>query len=616
MGGLIVAGLAGLAWYLFLYDDGRADAATAAADAFVTSWSAQDWAALDAATNDPAAADAHATLAESLDVTETRVTIAHLGLDDVGEGVADARYEASHDVEGLGTWTYSGEFEVVAIGDDWSVRWEPSVLHPEYVAGHSFRRTRFWPQRAPIQGPDGQDLAGEGDVVIVGIEPQRLDDPQDAVDAIDELTPATAADAEAVLARGDLRDDWFYPVVTMARSAYDEVRDELRPVPGLVFQEDSDRTGASPATEELVGHVDEVTEEQLEQLGLPYQAGDVVGRSGLEASLERRLAGSPGGAIVLVDEDGEEVTTLHEVSATEPEPVRLTLDMAVQDAAAAAFSGDDRAGGLVAIDAETGAVRAVVSRPAEGFARAMTGQYAPGSTFKVVTAAALLANGVAPDDTLECPGEFNAGGRSFRNAADADLGTVDLTEAFAESCNTAFIGAAAELPDDALDETAERFGFGREPDSAYAVAGRRVPASFPPPADAAEAAAAAIGQGRVTASPLQMASVAATATTGVHRPPYLLAEDETDGTEVLSAEDSARLVELMRAVVTDGTGTEVDVEGAVGKTGTAQADGDVEHAWFVGEYDGLAFAVIIEEGGAGGTEAAPLANRFLEALGG
>lgn len=612
---LVLGALGGAAWYFLLYDDGRDVAATAAADAFATAWSTQDWTALSTATTAPDAGTAHAAVVEQVGAEAVGVVIESLDLTQIDDGFAPATFVVQYALGALGTWQYSGAFDVIEIDEEWRVDWSPSVLHPDLQEGWSFRRTRFWPPRAPILGPDGSDLAGVGQVVIVGIEPRRVTDPSVVVDAIERLTPASGEDASAILDRSDLRDDWFYPVVEMARLEYDAVREELRPVPGLVFQEATTRAGASAATEELVGRVDEITAEQLRELGSPYEVGDTVGRTGLEASLERRLAGSPGGAIELVDDAGQTVQTVHRAEPVMPEPVELTLDARIQDAAAAAFEGVEQPGGMAVLDASSGAVRAALSRPADGFPRALSGRYAPGSTFKIVTAAALLVAGTSPADPVDCPEQINAGGRLFTNAGDAALGTIPFAEAFAESCNTAFIGAAAELPEGVLAETAALFGFGTGEEGSYDVAGRSVPAEFPEPADAAEAAAAAIGQARLLASPLQMASVAATATTGTWYRPYLLVEDVSTGVEVLTAQVVDDLTEMMRAVVADGTGTAVQTPGAIGKTGTAQRDGGAEDAWFVGAYDGLAFAVVVEGGGGGGAVAAPIAERFLQALG-
>lgn len=366
---------------------------------------------------------------------------------------------------------------------------------------------------------------------------------------------------------------------------------------------------------ELAGSVGEATEEQLAELGVPYQAGDVAGQSGLQRSLESRLAGAPGGEVRIVSADGEVVTVLHAFAATEPEQVRTTLDPAAQEAGQAALAPVGDPASLVAVHVPTGEVRAVVNTPPGGFNRALSGRYPPGSTFKVVTTAALLEHGLDPTATVGCPGTTSIHGRSFRNAGFAVLGPISFREAFAESCNTAFVDEADQLPAGALAGIARRFGFGVGYDIGVPVASSR----FPEPADPVEAVAAAIGQGRVEATPLHMASVAAAVARGRWESPRILADIEaTESGEPLSARVHAQLEDLMRHAVADGTGTGAQVGGApvAGKTGTAEfGSGTATHAWFIAYRGDVAVAVLVESGGFGGTVAAPAAGRFFSVLG-
>jgi cell division protein FtsI/penicillin-binding protein 2 len=207
----------------------------------------------------------------------------------------------------------------------------------------------------------------------------------------------------------------------------------------------------------------------------------------------------------------------------------------------------------------------------------------------------------------------SAGGRTFRNAEPAASRRMTLTRAFAESCNTAFVRLAAELPDTALAEAARLYGFGLgQPLPVSSVGG-----AAPAPTSDAEAAAAAIGQGRVTSSPLHMASVAAAVASGTWRQPRVL---PCDSCEERAVPVAAQLRPMMRAVVRYGTGTKASAPGGPvhGKTGTAehgQGSPPPTHAWFVGWQGTTAFAVFVEEGSSGGRVAAPVAARFLRLLG-
>lgn len=366
----------------------------------------------------------------------------------------------------------------------------------------------------------------------------------------------------------------------------------------------------------LAGSVGEVTAEQLEELALPYVAGDVVGQSGLQRSLERRLAGQPGGAIRIVSADGEVVAVLQEYPSTDPEPIRTTLDPAVQEAGRVALGPIGSPSALVAIDVPTGEVRAAVNSPAAGFDRALSGRYPPGSTFKVVTTAALLAGGLDPAATVPCPGRYTVGGRSFRNAGFAALGPITFRDAFAESCNTAFVSQAEQLSEGALQDAARQFGFNVDYDIGVPAADAR----FPEPADAVDHVAASIGQGRVEATPLHMASVAAAVARGQWLAPRILADTSADPAtgEPLPAPLAAQVAELMLHAVAAGTGTGAQVPGepVAGKTGTAEyGAGSATHAWFIAYRGDLAIAVLVDGGGFGGEVAAPAAARFFTALG-
>jgi cell division protein FtsI/penicillin-binding protein 2 len=292
--------------------------------------------------------------------------------------------------------------------------------------------------------------------------------------------------------------------------------------------------------------------------------------------------------------------------------VQTGIDARVQQLAGQALQGVAQPAALVAIDAPSGEVRAVVSRPAGGFPRAMQGRYPPGSTFKIVTAAAALSTGQSPDGSVSCPPEVSVGGRRFVNAEGEAFGPIPFRTAFFRSCNTAFINVATGLPAGALGAAAASFGFGGYDLPVPAFTGR-----FPAPQDAAERAAAAIGQARVEASPLHMASVAAGVSSGTWKAPRLVRSAPAGPSQPLPAAPTLR--ELMRLVVTSGTGTAANIEGApvFGKTGTAEfgtRQPPQTHAWFVGFRNDLAFAVLVEGGGFGGDVAAPLAARFLRSF--
>lgn len=341
-------------------------------------------------------------------------------------------------------------------------------------------------------------------------------------------------------------------------------------------------------------------------LGVPATTGHPA--SGLERVLADQLAGRDAGSVVVVDAGtGQVVTVLKKYPGVAPTPVRTSLDLDVQRAAESALAGLGPASALVAIDSATGQVRAAASRPVSGKPVAFT-SYAPGSVFKVVTATALLENGLKPSAVVDCPPTYRGTG----NASSVVPGPSTFARAFQQSCNTAFLKLAEGLPDGALARAAAQYGFGKD-----LLPIKTDPGSFPTGGGSADATAA-IGQGRVEASPLLMADVLAAVESGSFRTPTLL--PETSPGTALPAAVLPTLRTLLRSVVTGGSGRAANVPGApvYGKTGSAEFGTRTPkqtHAWFAGYRSGLAFCVYVDVGASGGATAAPVAARFLRAVG-
>jgi hypothetical protein len=292
--------------------------------------------------------------------------------------------------------------------------------------------------------------------------------------------------------------------------------------------------------------------------------------------------------------------------------IRTTLDRRLQAAADRTVSGVSKGAAIVALRPSTGEILAVADRL--GDRNAFLGLYPPGSTFKVITAAGLLSDGMSAGSSVSCPATVVTGQRTIRNHDGSTLGTTTLRDAFAASCNTTFTALAVDrLPKGELTRAAGRFGF-NGPVTPGVAAAR---GSLPEPTGDAELAEAAFGQGRVQASPLMMATVAAAVADGTWRPPRMvdLRRIREAGDPVQPARpvgDAAALRTMMRAVVTGGTAAGAGLPSeTAGKTGTAEYGGGASHAWFIGYQGDLAFAVFVEGGGSGPKVAAPLAARFL-----
>uniref|UniRef100_UPI00066C4012 penicillin-binding transpeptidase domain-containing protein n=1 Tax=Streptomyces sp. SBT349 TaxID=1580539 RepID=UPI00066C4012 len=490
--------------------------------------------------------------------------------------------------------------------DDWTVRWESAVAHPRLAEGQTLVLTVEDAERAPVLAAGGEELAGPSTVWDVSIWPARLSDPDAAYAALDDL--------DAGIDTGALRDrvaasdpDQAVPVVTLRDAVFQEHAEALGAVAGLQFQEDT--RPLAHAARPLVG-------------GLDPETG--AGASGLQERYDEQLAGASAAAVVIADrESGDAVETLHEREGGEPgTPVETTIDLAVQRAAEAALDDLGRDGSIVAVQPSTGNVLAAADWPADGFNRSLQGQLAPGSTFKVITAAALLEGGTGMDDTLGCPRYATVEGQRFENQGEFELGPdTTLREAFTESCNTAFIDNLDRFGNDTLSVTAQAFGVGAVWDVGAVTFDGAVPVAQSPN----QLAASLIGQDQVQASPLVMASVAATVAEGTFRQPVLVpdaVQERQEAAGELGAETVDALRTMMRETVTDGSASALDGLAGTphGKTGTAEfrdEEGELStNAWmigYLGERD-LAFAVMLEDGGSGGRDAGPLAADFLRAL--
>lgn len=623
---------------------GPKDPAAQAAASFLAGWSRLDVDAAAAATDDP---DVTKTLLgetiSTLRVSKAVLTPgASVPLPAAGSGssataspsasaaappvgpppatpVAGSRLVPFHAVltlDALGDWAYDGR--VVAVpkaGGGWTVHVDPATIHPDLTEGTRLGRLRDLPERAPILDRGGRALMSPRPVVEVGVEPGKATD-QKALDAAATLLDVDPAGLRSRMSAAP--PDQLVPVITLRQEAWAKVAARVRAVPGIIVSAGTRTLAPTPTfARGVLGQVLPATKETLAAAGPSASSVDDIGATGLQAAFQQQLAGRPGGAVRLIDRtDQAVVKTLEEFSPQPGTPLRTTLDLDLQTDAEAALATGGGPGALVALDARTGAILAAASSPADGTDKALAGQYPPGSTFKVVTAAELLARGQSPDAAVPCPKSVVIDGKEFHNQGGFELGTVPFRTDFAQSCNTAFVGLAKDLPADALSTRAADFGFGATLDLGVAS----FDGSAPPADTAVDRAAAGIGQGKVLASPLVMAGVAATVESGSYHQPYLLA-DRKPGTAAKPLDPSldASLKALMSAVVTEGSGRALrGLSGEVGaKTGTAE-HGDTSgtpHAWFIAYRGPLAVAVLLESGGSGGADAGPVARAFFDKAG-
>jgi len=451
-------------------------------------------------------------------------------------------------------------------------------------------------------------------------------------------------------------------------------------LPGVSLRARPRRSYADgPMAAHVLGYLGEINQKQLKILKEQgYVIGDEIGQYGLERRWEELLRGQSGGQQVEVDALGRRVRVLHEVTDVPGYTVHLTLDRQLQETAYEALKG--KQGTIVALDVRNGAILVLASTPAfdpNAFARgikseewsglikdqlrplsnrAIQGQYPPGSTFKIIMSIAGLEEGVIqPESSIQDPGFYTFGNRSFRDWKKGGHGTVNLHKAIVESCDTYFYQLGPKLGVDRIAKWARAFGLGEKtgvvlddekggtiPDTEWKRKRFRQP-WFP-----GETVSVAIGQGYVTVTPLQLANMmAAVANGGKLYRPYLVNKVESvDGATVreygpelirtieLKPDTLKRVHEALADVVNGAGGTGGAARSQLltiaGKTGTAQVvemkGGYVkteqltyfnrDHAWFVSyapvDNPQIAIAVLVEHGGHGGDAAAPMAKKVFE----
>ncbi len=552
---------------------------------------------------------------------------------------------------------------------------------------NSVRTVRLEAPRGEIVDREGRTLADTRSARELSVVPNDLQRREITFAALGQLLDRDAVELDDRVGspRGNAR---FRPVRLVGDLDYTQlVRIETHrfALPGVATQVRPLRNyPEGPLGAHVLGTLGEIRADQLERESYAdYRMGDIIGQTGLEKELEEALRGVAGGRNIVVDAAGREVEELERV---EPEPgsrVVLTLDLDLQRAAWEAFhdvpDGEPpKMGSAVALDVHTGDVLALVSLPAfdpNSFAggidaatwkaltsdawdplqnRAIQNHYPPGSTHKVIVAAALLEEKViTPQSRVFCPGSFRYGGRTYRCWKKEGHGSVDLVRAIQQSCDVFFYTYGVQLGIDRMARIAKSFGLGQPTGIGLSQeASGLVPSSewkerrFGERWYPGETVSAAIGQGYNLYTPLQLAvSYAAIASGDEIQPRLVLRIEDRDGgvremptgkrhPVPVAPEHLALVRRGMTAVVEEpgGTGGRARVPGVrvAGKTGTAQVvrlehtehmkEHQIpmkyrDHAWFgafaPADAPEIAVGVFVEHGLHGSSGAGPIAQRML-----
>ena len=504
-----------------------------------------------------------------------------------------------NDAELTWTWTLpqkrTVEYTTSAEEADGVVRWRPQLIHPRLAAGGRLLYSDDKTYDSPVVDRKNRPVMTWQEVTVVSLDPAQRGSAGELAAALKPVAPSITADS----IRADLAKAKTPVTVVTLRAA------------------DAKKVGASEAGD--LGRIPGVSTRTEGRLLTAEKELNSPVASGLEERWRASIDAAAGATVLLVDAEGKPTRQLRTFEGRTPDPVETTLDVALMRAAAAAVDKEKRPTMLVAIRPSTGGLLAVAQNSAadkEGPV-ALTGLYPPGSTFKTVTTAAALREGIAkPDSMLPCPGKQRFGDRVIPNDDEFDLGTVPLHTAFARSCNTTMAGLSTKLDDTALTDTAKMFGLGVD----YTIPGlTTITGSVPSAKTEAQKVESGIGQGAVTASPFGMAMVEASLAAGRTVTPTLvqgLGTGEDSAPQDLPAGVDGALRTMMRETVTAGTATALrDISGLGGKTGTAEVGDDEQaHGWFTGIIGDVAFATLVV-GGDSSAPAVQVSGDFLRGAG-
>jgi penicillin-binding protein 2 len=544
-------------------------------------------------------------------------------------------------------------------------------------------RLRFVPvaaSRGAILDRNGTVLVSNQPSFSLAVVPQEVTNRDELLDRLAKLLGLDRAEVNERWEKGKGRAR-YYPIILASNISRDQVEiveeNHLR-LQGVEIEMKPVREYVSGVlAAHLLGYIGEISEEELSAMGFEdFNPGDYLGKNGIERSWEMELHGTDGGRQLEVDARGRVLRTISESYPTVGNSVVLTIDANLQKEAEKAFG--DQAGAVVAMDVNTGEVLAFVSKPGFDPAlfsgkmpadtwkeyledkrhplenKALTGQYPPGSTFKIITALAGLEDGkIDEKTTVNCGGSYKLGNSIFNCWKRHGHGVTNLKKALRESCDVYFYQLGERLGVDRIAAMAKRFMLGAPMGIGLAhEKGGMIPTAewklkrFAQRWFHGETLSVAIGQGYVLMTPIQLASMIATvANEGTVYRPFLVKriidadgkplkefKPESMGTTGISA-DKFRLVKQgLFAVVNEPGGTGgaarlYDVHVA-GKTGSSQVvklrDSKQatpyqyrDHALFVAfapyEKPEIAVAVVVEHGEHGGSAAGPIAGRILRA---
>ncbi len=552
-----------------------------------------------------------------------------------------------------GPWAYEVTVPLVNNGQGWKVTWSPSVIHPKLDQTNRLVHTHTQAKRAPITGNNGVALVEEQKVVKVGID-KTLIKAEQYDSSARSLAALLGIDQNAFAQRVASGGPAAFVIAATLRQA--DVPAQMTTIPGAIGVAG---TAMLPFTkdfaDELLGTVGEATSETVSGSNGFVMPGDIVGLSGLQRRYDEQLRGVPGDKVTIVARRAPSQTpapsgsasgstsasasratsgattpgassanptasvapqVVHSVDPVAGKPLSLSMDLDLQRKFEGVMAGVPGAAAAALVRPSDGAILAIANSPGTaGQADASFGQWAPGSTFKIATALALLRKGYTPETILNCTATTTVDGWPFKNYGDfpsSMVGKIPLKDAIAQSCNTAFINEYGTITGDNLRDAAASLGVGVDYDAGFPVFYGTVPA----PDSNVKKAQEFIGQGGVLASPVAMAGLAASVKNGGTVIPWLVTDKKpVSRVAALQPQEAEALRQIMAYTVQTGSGRVLQGYAEGAKTGTAEygtAAPLPTHAWMICYTSGdLAIAVWVKDGQSGSGTAGPIIKQLL-----
>ncbi|AQU78597.1 MULTISPECIES: penicillin-binding transpeptidase domain-containing protein [Planococcus] len=510
-------------------------------------------------------------------------------------------------------------YETAEDKEDWFIEWDPSFIFEQLATGDEVRVSATRAKRGEILDRNEQPIAINGTGYNVGVVPENFKDAS-AKKELATVLGVSVASIDEKLNQSWVQENQFVPISKVAKDNT-QLLEKVKAVPGATYQETTMREYPyGEALGHLSGYIGPMTAEKLEELkDQGYTSTDLIGRRGLEQTLEERLRGE-NGLKILIKKQGDtgEELTIAETPAKDGETVVLTIDAELQKSTYEAMEGE--AGTSAAVNPKTGETLVLVSSPAYNPNEYMLGisedrfkelsedplnplfnrfgaAYAPGSTIKPITAAiGMEAGTLEPSVGLQIDGATWQKDGSWGDYRVTRLhpeapNPVDLNTALVYSDNIYFARQALEMGNQAFVSGLQRFGFGEEIPFALELQSSQI-SNEGTLGSQGQLADTSFGQGQMLTNILHLASMYEPfLTDGTMYKPLLFMDEEKSQVwkeGLLSAENAKVLRTGMRNVVVDGYAQSANSKTVkiAGKTGTAELKGAIgeegqENGFFV-----------------------------------